>query len=672
MKNFTSILTIGLLTTGYGLATAQSGFERSQQDFWTTHRTAPLMGDFTNDDLTDIFYGGQGNNLLSTPDWWWQIQQNFCINQGDGTFKIDGYSYEEYQYEDEDTGETKTGYNRVWSDHGIVGSTFNQYAAIDYNNDGWLDLLVFGNSNEWDIFLEDDQKVDKYLYLYKNLGDGKFELETKAVFPLMIADNGRILNYAISVGDYDRDGYADFIVSATGYESEEENMPGRSVSLFRNINGTGEFKDMKIAETKGGVYTNEVKDEDTGEVIVEKKLLEGYFLPVSGNVHFADINNDGWLDIIADGWADNNWDGIHNYGNTSKIYLNQNGEKFVDVTPDIPSFYTLRTSCSSIADLDHDGYLDYFMTGWGDNGWDFNAFLYYNTNDETLVFDEPMPKDQLGLDGTENCHQIIRDFDGDGYLDILYNGGTDCYIYYGNLTGSFTKGEAEITNNVFAASGDLTGNGLSDLFFAGYKYYRDIENWNVATELYFNTEEGVDAPEAPTAVEAKVENGMLNITWKYDEGVATSDGLAYNIFVKKADGTVFTLVPANPETGFVKVGYGRTVALRPNITSYSMKVDGEVTSVGVQAISLDNETYSPFATYALGTDAGVESVKVVSKLKVTVNGDYVTLQGVDGEASVYDVTGRIVAKGVANEPIYVPGQGIYVVKAGKDSAKVMK
>lgn len=690
MKNFTSILTFGFVLAGFGLANADSGFVKSDQEFWTTHRTVSMMGDFTNNDLLDIFYGGQGNNLFDEPvNWWWQIQQNFCINQGDGTFKIDGYTYETYEYEDEETGETLTGYMPVGNNHGIKGSSFNQYAAIDYNNDGLLDLLLFGQS-EWDIFLpEEERAITNYLHLYKNIGNGQFELETNAVFPTMLADNGGLVNYAIAIGDYDRDGYIDFAVSATGVESEDDKMPGRTVSLYRNINGTGEFKDMKIAETKGGVYTNEVKDEESGAVIVEKQLLEGYFLPMSGNVHFADINNDGWLDIVTDGWADNNWDGVHELGNTAKIYLNVNGEKFVDITSDSPLFYSLRSSSSSIADLDHDGYLDYFMTGWGDNGWDWNAFLFYNTTDENNVFEEALPCDQLGLDGIERCHQVIRDFDGDGYLDILYNGDSmDCFIYYGNLTGSFTKGEEEVTNNIYASAGDLTGNGLTDLFFTGYKYLREEETWGPASELYFNRASEVDSPDAPTNVKASVENGMLNVSWDYNTNDATSNGLAYNIYVKKADGSLFCLVPANPETGFVKVGYGRSVALRPDVTSYSMKVDGEVEEVGVQVISLDNETYSPFTrageadddegednpdTPEDPDDTGVESISAGAKdLKVNVSNDYITVEGTGNAVTVIDVTGRTVASGLTGEAIYVPGNGMYVVVSNGASRKIVK
>ena len=615
MKKLTSTFALGLLASASFSMAAQATFEQSATEFWTTHRTAALMGDFTNNDNLDIFYGGQGNNLFNDPvGWWWQIQQNFCINDGNGNFTIDGYTFQEREYVDEESGETKIAYDRVWNNHGLIGSTYNQYAALDYNNDGLLDILLFGRT-EWDIFLNDDEKnLDRYLLLYKNLGEGKFELVQEAAFPKMKPDNDS-KNYSLAVGDYDRDGYVDFAVSATDLE-REDNYPGRTVSLYRNIDGTGVFKDMKIAETKGGVYTNEVKDDD-GNVIVEKQLLEGYFLPVSGDVHFADLNNDGWLDIVVTGWADNNWDGIHNAGNTGKIYLNQNGEKFVDATPDTPGFVTLRSSASSIADFDKDGYLDLFQTGWGDNGYAWNAFLFYNNNDNTTFFEEPLTCDNLGLDGTEGCRQIIRDFDGDGYLDIYYSGAAGCQIYYGNLTGGFNKGEGLPSySSGHAAVGDINKNGLSDIFMCGYG-----DNGAYAA-LHLNTTASVEAPAAPENVKAEVIDGKLVITWDYDTDEAMANDVVYNVYVKNAEGKVYTVVPANPETGFVKVGYGRTVGIRPQLKEYSITAPAGDCTVGVQAISTANETYSAFAT-ATAEGTGVAAIDSAADATAT----YYNVQG---------------------------------------------
>lgn len=664
MKHFTSLAVLGMLAAGVS-ANAQATFQLDPTNFGSTHRTDPCIADFTNNGRMDIFWGGQGNDNLklvdgdqTLVDWWWQIMSNLAIQQEDGTFVIDGQTYAPRTEIDEETGEEKTVYDRVWPNHGVRGATFNQYGVIDYNNDGLVDLLLFGR-HEWDVFdYGSPEDGDGFLLLYKNLGNGKFELVPEAVFPSMRPDNEKNC-YAISVGDYDRDGFVDFIVSATEVKGLEDGMPGRNVGLYRNMGGTGVFEEQKIAETKGGVWVNAVMDGDTE--IVPARELKGWFLPVSGNVHFADINNDGWLDIVCDGWADKMWDGIHNDGNNARVYLNQNGQKFVDVTSDAPTFYTLRSSGSNVFDFDGDGYLDFFMTGWGDNGVNWNAYLFYNDPSSECAYELPESCDNLGLDGTEKCRQIIRDFDGDGVADIYYNANGG-YIYYGNTMGTFTKGEESPCGNYdgAAAAGDINGNGLSDIFAAGY---------GQSVKLALNQSEAPEAPAAPENVEATVADGVLTITWDYDEDAANEARLAYNLFVKKADGSVYCLIPADPATGFVKSANERTVALRPSVKSYSIPVDGEGYTVGVQAISTMNETYSPFAT---ATTSGIEGVaEEAAAPAVKVLGNTILVEG-EGAVAVYDVTGKQIAAGVAGTPIEVAANGVLVVKTAGKAVKVIK
>ena len=637
-----------MLAAASSVAMADATFRLSDFEFWTTHRTSPIVADFTNNDLHDIFYGGQGYDKFNTPGWYWQIQQNFCVNNGDGTFTIDGYDFTTRPGEGENGNDA---YDRVWNQHGIIGSTYNQYAVIDFNNDGLLDLLMLGDSTEWDIFLDDEDKTNRYLYLYENLGEGKFR-RVEAGFPGMKIENDALF-FSIAVGDYDRDGYVDFAITAADID-REEGMPSRTVSLYRNIDGTGTFQDMKIAETKGGVYD------------AANNLLEGYFLPASGNIHMVDINNDGWLDIVYDGWADNNWDPDHNSGgNVCKIYINENGECFRDATPADASFYSLRNSTSGMADFDHDGYLDYLMTGWGDNGFNWNTFLYTHDTDGNLNV-APKESSQLGLQGTEKTRIYLNDFDGDGLVDVYYNRDNGGKIFFGNSDGTFREASNIVgnTGDSYSALGDFNNNGLADIFVTGY---------GINKMLYLNESATVESPETPGNVTAEfdADNGMLNIAWDYDIEAAKARGLAYNIFVKKADGSIYSLVPANPETGFVKVGYNRNAALRPNVTEYSIPAAdaSDISKVGVQAISLDNMTYSEFAV-AADISTGVGSVALPAP-KVSVNGDALTVEG-EGAVAVYDIAGRKVAAGLAGQSLNVTGNGIFVVVANGKNVKVIK
>lgn len=134
---------------------------------------------------------------------------------------------------------------------------------------------------------------------------------------------------------------------------------------------------------------------------------------------------------------------------------------------------------------------------------------------------------------------------------------------------------------------------MSDIFVAGYG------NDGALADLYLNTGAAIEAPAAPTNIAAEVLDGQLIISWGYDTDAAIEESLVYNIFVKKADGNIYTLVPANPETGFVKVGEGRVVGLRPQIKQYTLPADEGEYTIGVQVISTANETYSQFVTASL-------------------------------------------------------------------------
>ena len=207
------------------------------------------------------------------------------------------------------------------------------------------------------------------------------------------------------------------------------------------------------------------------------------------------------------------------------------------------------------------------MTGWGDNGYAWEAFTYLNNygyeEDEANIFADPMTGDQQGLKKDEGCRQYIRDFNNDGYQDIFYNGGDNrIVIYYGSKNGQFseTRYEDLIADDKFGCAADLNNNGLADIFHTGY---------GTRDRLFYN-EGSAEAPAAPENVKVNYADGQLTISWDYDVDTAMETGIAYNVYIKNSNG-LYSLLPADIETGFLKVGEGKHVALRPNVTTYSIK-----------------------------------------------------------------------------------------------------
>ncbi len=138
---------------------------------------------------------------------------------------------------------------------------------FDYDNDGWLDLLVVT-----DVPTVEEQAREylglpqpgETLRVYRNRGDGSFEDATRALGLAKV-----IPTMGANFGDIDNDGFLDFYLG-TGAPSYATLMPNR---LFRNRGGRG-FVD--VTQSSG-----------TGH------LQKGH------GVAFADFDNDGDDDIFA-------------------------------------------------------------------------------------------------------------------------------------------------------------------------------------------------------------------------------------------------------------------------------------------------------------------------------------------------------------------------------------
>ncbi len=195
------------------------------------------------------------------------------------------------------------------------GMNVEGMTLIDWNQDGWLDL-VFDNDNNGSEVFENDK-------------DGTFTLQTPGTgasqtgFPASLGDNG---DYA-ATADWDNDGFVDVI-----FRKDATNANG--VDLWNFNESTGRFDAVASPNIQA----------DGGN---------------KGAVTFCDLDNDADLDFI---WTDGQ-------GTANKIYTNSGGTFSLNST--------LLTSGSidecDCADVDNDGDLDIFL---GDNSGD--SWLYIN------------------------------------------------------------------------------------------------------------------------------------------------------------------------------------------------------------------------------------------------------------------------------------------------------
>lgn len=624
--------------------------------------------DINGDGRLDLIYSGNAYNPKYDVRgvWSWNDQCNIYLNNGDGTWEASTFvpveNGTEMVNKKDENGEDILDENgepiqeevakyTLKANHGLPPFSQAQIQPIDFNCDGNVDLFVVGvmSNNEWTGAKEAYEAIKNpndpdsafFVALFKNNGDNTFTRVENHGIPVFrsqddAADGKDMYHNIVSVADYDHDGYPDMVICGRLAEEQPEGYTNDITALFHNEGGTGVFKRMDIAKVQGGVWTNEIREEDEvdadgnvirqGELIKDKEELPGWFLQFQHNVHFADVNNDGWADIICDGWVSNVWDGFNNSGSNIRIYLNREGKEFEDITPLTPYLktgYVPRGTSSIMADFDKDGYLDFFAAGYCDNG-GFDSRLFLNQlgydetifetfEDKSIFFDAEGNKN---LDWIERFNCVGRDFDGDGNLDLFFDGVQDSYIHYGQFDGTFLQASQLPSRGYNArdgqtAVGDVTGNGLADQFQVGYAWAQEpvwTNDWHYSGHLFNNvTDVEVEAPEMPTDVKAELADGKITVSWNdVESGDYTC---AYNVYVKTPSGKIMSVIPANIENGGVMISMGKETAIRPMVGSYTINAeeDGEYT-VGVQALSLYNERYSQFATAKVAGENGVGSI----------------------------------------------------------------
>jgi enediyne biosynthesis protein E4 len=205
-------------------------------------------------------------------------------------------------------------------------------AMLDYDQDGWPDLLV-----------ANDTQPNK---LYRNLHNGKFK-DIAVEAGLAFSNEGKArAGMGVDVGDFENSGKPGIVIT---------NFDNEMIGLY-HFAGKG-YDDVAIQEGLGMASRNTL----------------GF------GCLFFDANLDGRLDIaVANGHIDEtvrNIRGNVGYAQAAQLFLNEGGGKFLDVAAEVGGGFDRPKVGRGLAvgDFDRDGDLDVLLTT--NNG---GAYLYRN------------------------------------------------------------------------------------------------------------------------------------------------------------------------------------------------------------------------------------------------------------------------------------------------------
>ena len=382
---------------------------------FTSGGAAVAVGDYNNDGHDDMFVT---NSDVGKPNYLFR-------NNGDGTF------------------------TDVAGQAGVTGgndpdSIVADALWFDYDNDGWVDLMLvrFGTP-----------------VLFHNEGNGKFK-DVTAGTGFNVFGN----SIAAIAFDYDNDGKLDVML---GHYFKPVNLiklttphvlpndldnavNGGGVGLWRNLGG-GRFEDV------------------TGKAGF--KHHTGWTLDIG----HADFDNDGWQDIYL----------ACDYG-TDRIFFNNGDGTFSDLTETSLGFDTKKGMNVDIGDYDNDGLQDVYVTNITDEYMKECNMLWHNNGDRTFT---DLSKETGTCPTLWGWAAKFGDFDNDGWQDLfvvngLRSAGKDNYIPV--LVNMITTPGIDFTDvRLWPKIGDMTWSG-----FQKKKLFRNLGHQGVFKEM--SAEAGVD------------------------------------------------------------------------------------------------------------------------------------------------------------------------------------
>jgi enediyne biosynthesis protein E4 len=195
-------------------------------------------------------------------------------------------------------------------------------AILDYNGDGWPDIL-----------LSNDTQPNK---LYLNKKNGTFEERGVAAGIAFSEDGVARAGMGVDAGDYDRSGHPSVIIT---------NFSNQMISLYHNEGN--------------GLFVDEAPRSEVGRATL---------VTLGFGCFFFDYDNDGWPDIfVADGHIEDQIERVQKrvtFAEPPHLFRNLGAGRFQEVTQQMGTAFASPKVARGAAfgDIDNDGALDILLT----------------------------------------------------------------------------------------------------------------------------------------------------------------------------------------------------------------------------------------------------------------------------------------------------------------------
>ena len=408
----------------------------------------------------------------------------------------------------------------------LTGVQYSSAAWGDYNNDGYLDILLTGDSKS---------------KIYKNNGNNTFTEQTSISLD-------EVFEPSVAWGDYDNDGDLDILLTGSGesiiYRNNGNNTFTKQAQIklegvfegsaaWGDYNNDGNMDILLTGHLASGKTISKIYRNNGENAFVEQTsiVLSGVWC---GSIAWGDYDNDGDLDILLTGCTS-----ISGSDLISKIYQNNGNNTFTELTS-ISLIGVVRGS-ARWGDYDNDGDLDILITGSGSS-----TIVYRNDGDNTFT-----EQASISIIGVEYSSAAWGDYDNDGDLDILLSGN---HLVNGQITG-ISKIYQNKGNNSFGeqtsisfigvgngstvAWGDYDNDGDLDILLTGNSKSGPI------SKIYRNNCTKLNIlPSAPSNLKTVLNGNDVIFSWdKSTDAETPQNGLTYNIIIGTTPGACNILSP---------------------------------------------------------------------------------------------------------------------------------